>query len=111
MASDLPAGIDLSKAKAWVKFVGSGTVSISASYNIATLTDEGTGDYTVTFAVPFTTDDFVFTAGGSSDRIICMDPGSQTGQGDMFRIRTSSSGVGSDAALVYAVFFGELEGE
>ena len=111
LASDLPAGVDLGKAKAWIKFVGSGTVSISSSYNIATLTDNGTGDYTVTFAVPFKTDDFVFTAGGSSDRIICMDPGSQTGEGNMFRIRTSSSGSSSDAALVYAAFFGELENE
>jgi hypothetical protein len=111
LASDLPAGPDLGKAKAWVKFVGSGTVSISSSYNIATLTDNGTGDYTVTFAVPFKTDDFVFTASGSSDRTICFDPGSQTGGGDMFRIRTSSSGSSADAAVVFGAFFGELENE
>ena len=59
----------------------------------------------------FKNDDFVFTAGGSSDRIICFDPGSQTGGGDMFRIRTSSSGSSNDAAVVFGAFFGELENE
>ena len=35
-------------AKAWVNFKGDGTVSIRDSFNISTLTDNGTGDYTIT---------------------------------------------------------------
>ena len=34
---------------AWVHFDGSGTVSIGDSYNVSSITDNGTGDYTVTF--------------------------------------------------------------
>lgn len=36
--------------RAWVNFNGTGTVAIRASYNVASITDNGTGDYTVNFA-------------------------------------------------------------
>jgi len=35
--------------KAWVNFSGIGTVAIRASYNVSSITDNGTGDYTVNF--------------------------------------------------------------
>ena len=35
---------------AWVNFNGTGTVAIRAAYNVASITDNGTGDYTVNFA-------------------------------------------------------------
>lgn len=35
-------------AKAWSAFDGSGTVAIDGSNNVSTLTDNGTGDYTIT---------------------------------------------------------------
>ena len=35
--------------KAWVNFNGTGTVAIMESYNVSTITDNGTGDYTVNF--------------------------------------------------------------
>jgi hypothetical protein len=37
-------------AKAWVNFNGTGTVAIRASFNVSSITDNGTGDYTVNFA-------------------------------------------------------------
>jgi len=36
-------------AKAWVNFNGTGTVAIRASYNVSSITDNNTGDYTVNF--------------------------------------------------------------
>ena len=36
-------------AKAWVNFNGTGTVAIRASYNVSSITDNGTGEYTVNF--------------------------------------------------------------
>jgi hypothetical protein len=36
-------------AKAWVNFNGTGTPAIRASYNVSSITDNGTGDYTVNF--------------------------------------------------------------
>lgn len=36
-------------AKAWVNFNGTGTVAIRASYNVSSITDNGTGTYTVNY--------------------------------------------------------------
>jgi hypothetical protein len=44
-----PAEIASGRAKAWVNFNGTGTVAIRASYNVSSITDNGTGDYTVNF--------------------------------------------------------------
>lgn len=37
--------------RAWVNFNGTGTVAIRASGNVSSITDNGTGDYTVNFAI------------------------------------------------------------
>jgi len=37
-------------AKAWVNFNGTGTVAIRRAFNVSSVTDNGTGDYTVNFA-------------------------------------------------------------
>ena len=36
-------------ARAWCNWNGTGTVAIRASYNCSSITDNGTGDYTVNF--------------------------------------------------------------
>lgn len=38
-------------AKAWVNFNGTGTVAIRGSGNVTSITDNGTGDYTVNFTI------------------------------------------------------------
>jgi hypothetical protein len=40
-------------SKAWVSFQGTGTVTILASMNVSSITDNGTGDYTVNFTTAF----------------------------------------------------------
>jgi hypothetical protein len=35
--------------RAWVNFNGTGTVAIRASFNVSSITDNGTGDYTINF--------------------------------------------------------------
>lgn len=35
--------------RAWVSFNGTGTVAIKASFNVSSITDNGTGDYTINF--------------------------------------------------------------
>jgi hypothetical protein len=39
----------INAVNAWVNFNGTGTVAIRASYNVSSITDNGTGDYTVNF--------------------------------------------------------------
>jgi hypothetical protein len=40
---------DIYACRAWVNFNGIGTVAIRASGNVSSITDNGTGDYTVNF--------------------------------------------------------------
>ena len=40
-------------AKGWISFDGTGVVSILASYNVTSLVDDGTGQYTVNWNVDF----------------------------------------------------------
>ena len=43
------ANVISGSAKAWVNFNGTGTVAIRASYNVSSITDNGTGNYTINF--------------------------------------------------------------
>jgi hypothetical protein len=45
-------------ARAWVNFDGTGTVAIRASGNVSSITDNGTGDYTVNFATGMSDDKY-----------------------------------------------------
>ena len=58
-------------AKAWVNFNGTGTVAIRASYNVSSITDNGTGDYTVNFTTAMVDANYSF--GG-----YCTAPASRT---------------------------------
>jgi hypothetical protein len=53
-------------AKAWVNFNGTGTVAIRASYNVSSITDNGTGLYTVNFTNAFA--DTNYSVAGMSSR-------------------------------------------
>jgi hypothetical protein len=61
-------------ARAWVNFSGTGTVAIRASGNVTSITDNGTGDYTVNFttAMPDANYGAIVTSGGqvTTDRTI-----------------------------------------
>jgi len=50
--------------RAWVNFVGTGTVSINASGNVSSITDNAVGNYTVNFTTAMPDDDY--SVGGST---------------------------------------------
>lgn len=43
------SGSNSNTVRAWVNFNGTGTIAIRASFNVSSITDNGTGDYTVNF--------------------------------------------------------------
>ena len=51
-------------AKAWVNFDGSGTPAIRDSFNVSSITDNGTGDYTINFTTAFANTNYARTAWG-----------------------------------------------
>jgi hypothetical protein len=58
------ANVISGSAKAWVNFNGTGTVAIRASYNVSSITDNGSGDYTVNFTTALT--DASYSMAGSA---------------------------------------------
>jgi len=47
--------------RAWVNFNGTGVVAIRASFNVTSITDNGTGDYTVNFTTAFADANYAIT--------------------------------------------------
>lgn len=61
-------GTENFKCRAWVNFCGTGTVAIRASGNVSSITDNGTGNYTInmTNPMPDTNYSVSLTHGGTS---------------------------------------------
>jgi hypothetical protein len=53
--------------RAWVNFNGTGTVAIRASGNVSSITDNGTGDYTVNFATAMPDANYVMAGSGMEE--------------------------------------------
>lgn len=77
-------------AKAWVNFNGTGTVAIRSSFNVTSITDNGTGDYRVNFTTAMPTEDYAVAGQASNSGL------------------TASSGA--NALAVHAGFAGQLTG-
>mgnify|MGYP001096644624 CR=1 FL=1 len=52
-------------AKAWVNFNGTGTIAARDSYNVSGLTDNGTGDYTISFSNSMANVDYSCSTNGT----------------------------------------------
>lgn len=54
-------------ARAWVNFDGSATpITIRKAFNVASITDNGTGNYTANFIIPFFSPDYATIASAGS---------------------------------------------
>jgi hypothetical protein len=53
-------------ARAWVNFNGTGTVAIRTAFNVTSITDNGTGDYTLNFTNALTDANYVPSFGAVS---------------------------------------------
>lgn len=102
--------------RAWVNFNGTGTVAIRASGNVTSITDNGTGDYTVNFTTAMPDINYVGTFGpcirAASDSN-CMvrysnGMGTYPPTTTTYRFGTAEitgSFVGQDSNIVQAAFF------
>ena len=99
-------------AKAWVNFNGTGTVAIRASFNTSSITDNGTGNYTVNFTTALTDADYVVTgfgaraASGSYSRVPTFTDGDtkSTSAFKFYMITTSTSSASDVAECNLAIF-------
>jgi hypothetical protein len=67
-------------ASAWVAFDGRNTVSIRDSYNVSSLTDNGTGDYNANFSVVMANTNYAVSTNAHS---VASNSGSATFCDDM----------------------------
>ena len=115
MKASLPAGPDLSKAKAWLNFNMNGGGTIYSSYNIKSMTDNGVGVWTVNFAVPFKSSRGP-VAVASGEAVSAYDEGIfiQSSGSDGSKVQIywyNDAAAAKDTNNLMAVFFGELENE
>jgi len=116
LASELPAGVDLSKAKAWAYIIGSGTPAIATSYNIKSVTDNGVGAYRVDFAVPFKSINYVSVGnsviGSDFNNLSFIQALASRDQKHAdYYITRADTGAYIDDVGHCVLFFGELENE
>jgi hypothetical protein len=91
-------------ARAWVNFNGTGTVAIRASGNVSSITDNGTGNYTVnvTTALPDANYAVVGTAGYAGSNVFVMPYSTST---TAVGIYVANSGSTVDSSIVSITLF------
>ena len=90
-------------AKAWVNFNGTGTVAIRASFNVSSITDIGTGQYTVNFTTAMVDANYSVGLSGQDTSIGQQDT-------DAMAIRSGGMATGSVSVtnISYTGYFTDL---
>ena len=99
-------------AKVWVNFDGTGTIAIRDDFNVNDLTDNGTGDYTITFTNAMSDTNYAValsaasdTAGGSGNRRI-ISPRTKATNSHRISCNAVSNNDAKDCVQVNVVIFG-----
>lgn len=92
--------VTVNDAKAWVNFNGTGTVSIRASFNVSSITDNGTGDFTVNFTNALSNANYVTVVNGLGNTGTSIQPGGVRGSATNFStsVRIGFGTVGNSGA-------------
>ena len=109
------AAAPLYVCRAWVNFNGTGTVVIRASGNVSSITDNGTGDYTVNFTTAMPDANYCVTTGFTRDATnnnygMYLQPGQNTGAfyaTTFVRVYSGYAGAGTlyDMAVCHVAIF------
>jgi hypothetical protein len=95
--------------RAWVNFNGTGTVAIRASGNVSSITDNGTGNYSVNFTTAMSDSNYAVCAtarnGAVSDSLIAASEEPQNSAALAKIFTTSDAGVLADARGVSVSIF------
>ena len=100
-------------AKAWVNFNGS-TFGTNGSFNVGSMTDNGTGDYTVTFSNALSNANFSTTAntlrisGDQSSVVMPTAYSTSAVELETWRENAGAGSVAADHSLVSASMLGDL---
>lgn len=105
--------------KSWCRFTTITTTTITSSYNVASLTDNGSGDTTVNLTVPFSNANYGVTAsmqapGSGATRVVEIFTGNSGGNhtpfaptASAYRLLAVQQGVAFEDSLVCTTAFGD----
>jgi hypothetical protein len=93
--------------RAWVNFNGTGTVAIRASGNVSSITDNGTGDYTVNFTTAMPDADYSVVIGRAISDSSAAGGGIQSQTTATVRMtpQRTTAGVNVDTTIVNVAVF------
>ena len=98
-----------SAAKAWVNLNGTGTISVRNSFNTSSMTDHGTGDYTINFANSLASGNFAWS--GGAQELCAVGVFTPSGYGTTnkrFNVKGTYTTVNLDAQDVNFILHGDL---
>jgi len=98
--------------KAWINLNGTGTIAIRASHNVASITDNGSGDYTVNFTTVFSAATYALAgmaqrSASNNDCFVCVKQGA-TPTASACNIGSTNAGALEDAPIVCVAFLGDF---
>lgn len=91
--------------KAWMTMDGTGTISITDSFNVSSLVDNGTGDYTINWNTDFGNADYAVSALGDTE---IMQEFTGTRAVGTFRVGSKdNAGTAADGARINIIAIGD----
>ena len=101
-----PEQVSQGRAKAWVRFNGTGTVSITDSFNISSISDNGTGSYAFAFTTNMANTNYVAMA--NTGRFAHCGGSTSSYTTSVFNVSVANVlGVLEDRSIVHAIVFGD----
>ena len=104
--SSTPAQLSQGRCKAWVRFNGSGTVSIGDSFNVSSITDNGTGNYEFALSTNMANINYVGIA-NSGRFASCGNSSGKYTVGTFDVIVHNINGDLENRSVIHAVIFGD----
>lgn len=94
---------------AWVKFDGSGTVTINDHVNCSSITDNATGDFTVNWSItqPNSTWMFQGTASGPNPSGVTIQQATQTATAIRISVKVLATGADNDSDEIHCMAIGD----
>ena len=109
--SGTPVANTLYKAsvmKGWIKFDGSGTIAITDSFNVSSITDNATGDYSVNWDQDFANADYAVTASAGYILVAGNDnTANSVGSANIYSADLSGAGARADSSIISVIGIGD----
>ena len=92
--------------KAWINFNGTGTIAISDSFNVTSITDKGTGNYTITWDTDFANVNYAVSGMSLCTQCVVALEAQAVGSTDIYTLYTTN-GTANDNANVCITAIGD----